>query len=179
LIPILPQTIFDTRDGDYELLTILADFYLQNAEGISQGMYLSVQCGEEVPFTDRDAAIAAAQADPMLQEYNEYTARSIFASCDAWGAPSADVRENTAVQSGVPALVLAGEFDPITPPSWGRAAAEGLSNGHFFEYPGLGHGVSIAHECPRAMVVAFLGSPNQAPPSLCIGAMSGLDWVVE
>jgi len=179
LIPLLPRAIFDTRDGNYDILTLLADAYLQNSEAISPGMYLSVQCGEETPFTNREAALAAAQADPVLQESNEYSAKSIFAACDAWQAPKAADGENQAVSSPIPALVLAGQYDPITPPSWGALAAASLSAGHFFEFPGQAHGVTLSDVCPLGMAIAFLDAPQVAPASGCVGQMSGVEWFAE
>ncbi|HUF54844.1 MAG TPA: alpha/beta fold hydrolase [Dehalococcoidia bacterium] len=116
LIALLPKMIFDTRDHNYQLLKIVADLHLQDIQSFSQGMYFSVQCAEEAPFTDREAVVAAAEAHPRLSEFSEYAARSIFASCDEWQAPPAPASENEPVNSPVPALVLAGQFDPITPP---------------------------------------------------------------
>jgi pimeloyl-ACP methyl ester carboxylesterase len=178
LIPLLPRAIFDTRDGEYGILTILANGYLQNEEAISAGMYFSVQCGEESAFTNRESAIAAAQADSVLRDYNEYSVKSMFAACDAWHAPPAAARENEAVHSAIPTLVLAGEFDPITPPAWGRLVAESLDNGFFFEFPGLAHGIALSGDCPLGMATGFLNAPDQRPASGCVEEMGGPDWAV-
>ncbi len=180
LIPLLPRAIFDSRDGAYDVLTILANVYLQNAEFISPGMYLSVQCAEESPFSDREATLAAAvRADPVLKDYNEYSVKSIFASCDIWEAPAAAAKENEAVASPIPTLVLAGEFDPITPPAWGRLVAEGLENSFFFEFPGLAHGVALSGDCPLGVATAFLDAPQQQPATGCVDLMAGPEWAVE
>jgi pimeloyl-ACP methyl ester carboxylesterase len=63
---------------------------------------------------------------------------------------------------------MSGEFDPITPPSWGKHAAQTLDNAYAYEYPGIGHGASVAHDCPRSMMIAFLDDPNQPPDDRCI-----------
>ncbi|NIT65351.1 MAG: alpha/beta hydrolase, partial [Gemmatimonadetes bacterium] len=60
--------------------------------------------------------------------------------CELWQSGAADPVENQAVSSDIPTLVLGGEFDPITPPQYGRQAAATLPNSFFFQYPGLGHG---------------------------------------
>ncbi len=179
LIPLLPRAIFDTRDKNWGLLTTMANGYLRDANGVSMGMYLSVQCGEELPFTTRDAAIAAADANPQLSSFNEYEAKSIFASCDVWQARAAAGRENEAVSSAIPTLVLSGQFDPVTPPAWGRLAAQDLSDSFFFEFPGIGHGVALADECPGGITLAFLNDPQHRPPSACIDHMSGPPWIVN
>jgi hypothetical protein len=85
--------------------------------------------------------------------------------------------ENEPVHSDVPTLVMQGAYDPITPPAWGRHAAETLSNGYFFEYPAVGHGASAVEGCPRDMMIAFLNDPA-APDSSCIAQMEGVQFIV-
>jgi hypothetical protein len=43
------------------------------------------------------------------------------------------------VTSSIPTLVLSGELDPVTPPSWGEEAAATLSNSLHIVMPGTGH----------------------------------------
>lgn len=180
LIRVMPALIFAIRnDRSYQLLTLIGDAYFHDAKFFSMGMYLSVQCGEELPFTTREAAIAAADANPRLSSHNEYEVKSIFATCGVWQAKAADDRENEAVRSDIPTLVLAGQFDPITPPAWGQLVAQDLSNSFFFEFPGVGHGAAFSDQCPNGMALAFLNQPQQRPPSGCIDRMSGPRWIVN
>jgi hypothetical protein len=72
---------------------------------------------------------------------------------------------------------MLGEHDPITPPAWGRHAAETLANAYHFVYPGVAHG-AITSECARTMMLAFLNNPHAAPPDACLGHMGGLTFVV-
>jgi pimeloyl-ACP methyl ester carboxylesterase len=176
-IAVIPQFIFDTRDREYGAMEVLADLFFRDIESISYGMHLSVQCGEEVPFTDRNAVITAAEAHAHLRDYSVYNARSLFASCDEWQAPAASPNANEAVSSTVPTLVLAGEFDPITPPAWGRMVADSLENSYFFEFHDIGHGVAFSDECPAGMATAFLDDPASQPASGCIARMDGVDWL--
>src|SRR4051812_30381374 len=44
------------------------------------------------------------------------------------------------VSSDVPSLLLSGELDPVTPPSWGELVARGLSRSRHVVVPGAGHG---------------------------------------
>jgi pimeloyl-ACP methyl ester carboxylesterase len=141
-------------------------------------MYYSVQCGEEMPFVLRDAVVGAAQDHPRLAAYSEYSARSLFASCDTWQAPRADGAANSAVVSAIPTLVLTGEFDPITPPAWGHMVAGNLENSFIFDIPAIGHGAVFSDDCPASIAEAFVQDPQQEPPNWCIAAMGGLEWVV-
>lgn len=61
--------------------------------------------------------------------------------CAFWGAAPPPPHENEGVVSDIPALVLAGTFDPITPPSYSRLVAQTLSRSSFFELPDEGHGI--------------------------------------
>ena len=67
---------------------------------------------------------------------------------------------------------MAGEYDPITPPSWGRQVATNLDNSYFTYFPGVGHGVSISDECPLSVTMAFLNDPTVAPDESCIAEMA-------
>jgi hypothetical protein len=59
----------------------------------------------------------------------------------------------------------------VTPPAWGRQIAATLTQGAFFEYPGVGHGVSTVAGCPHDMLIAFLENPAAVPDDACISAM--------
>ena len=54
-------------------------------------------------------------------------------------------------------------IDPVTPPAWGELVAQDLANSYFYEYPGAGHGPSLAIDCARQMMIAFIQNPTGAP----------------
>ena len=59
----------------------------------------------------------------------------------------ADFRQPLATP--VPALVLEGEFDPVTPPRYGEQVVKTLPNGRLFVLKGLGHSVLSAGCLPK------------------------------
>jgi pimeloyl-ACP methyl ester carboxylesterase len=168
----LPKAIHAAyNELDNSLLIRLAILNALNNEFLSLGMFYSVRCNEEVPFDTPDALEEADDAFPQLHgvvDQGTYTP-----ICDAWGAGKAPAIENEPVTSDIPTLVLAGEYDPATPPDDGRAAAKTLTNSYFFEFPGLGHGPGFDGGCPQAIAITFLGDPASAPDDSCIAAMSG------
>jgi pimeloyl-ACP methyl ester carboxylesterase len=172
LIPVLPDVLSDAAAGDYRGLEQLASLFFTNDRFLSIGMYLSVQCNEEYPFSSVAAVEAAVAAHPDTDALFGDIAGE-FEECSLWGAGVADGIEDDPVVSDLPTLVLGGVFDPITPPSFGVLAGETLTNDYFFEFPGLGHGVSSAHPCPLAIALAFLDDPSQPPDGSCIAAMGG------
>jgi pimeloyl-ACP methyl ester carboxylesterase len=90
--------------------------------------------------------------------------------CDTWGAGTASPVENQPVHSDIPTLVLAGSFDPITPPAWSQFVAQTLAHAYYFEFP-VGHWVMRASYCPVQMAVSFINDPNVAPDSSCIATV--------
>jgi pimeloyl-ACP methyl ester carboxylesterase len=169
IIPYLPLIINDTANGDYR---ILATFVLQDLEGgrySSTGMYYSVQCAEEVSFFTAEQLDAEQRSYPHQQDI--FALRGYADVCDVWNVAAAPAIENEAVTSDIPALVFTGEFDPITPPDNGREVVKTLSNGYFFEFVGIGHGASIAGDCPRAIMLSFLDDPTREPDRACMRDM--------
>ena len=80
--------------------------------------------------------------------------------------------------SDVPALILAGELDPITPPAYGELAAQTLSRSYFFELRGLGHGVLAAQSsetarprCAMQLLSSFVDDPLRPPDSGCLAGL--------
>ena len=97
--------------------------------------------------------------------------------CDVWRAPPADPSVTDPVHSEVPTLILAGRFDPITPPEWGRRAAAGLDRSYFRELPAAGHGVSL-EGCAGEIVDAFLDDPTTEPDPGCVDQLGPPQWIL-
>jgi pimeloyl-ACP methyl ester carboxylesterase len=176
VIEVLPQMITNVAAGETYELSVLTSSFLANGEFVSAGMQFSVQCNEEAVFTDRDTVTTAYAEFPELETLFETSANlgaQFFNTCAAWGAGQAPPLENEPITSDVPTLVLAGEYDPITPPQWGRLAAETLSQSTYVEFPGVGHGPSADRDCPKAIVRGFLDDPTGDPDLNCADGMSG------
>ena len=103
--------------------------------------------------------------------YSATLGQSVVAICEEWGARIADEIEDEPVTSDIPTLILAGEYDPITPPVWGKMVAEDLSNSFFFEFPAVGHGASVLNECPLSITLDFLNNPTTRPNIDCIAEL--------
>ncbi|HUT20706.1 MAG TPA: alpha/beta fold hydrolase, partial [Anaerolineae bacterium] len=177
--PVLPQAIYAASEGTFTSFLPIAMLDMLRQEFRSWGMYFSVLCNEEMPFSTREDFNAA------VAEYPEFTGffagfevgGLAYSVCPGWGAGQAGVRENEPVTSDIPTLIMTGEYDPIVPPGWGQRAAGTLTNSYFFEYPGMGHGVSLG-DCPRSMMLAFLDDPSAAPGDACVAEMEVAPFVV-
>ena len=164
-ITVLPQMITNVAAGDTYELSVLASSFLANGEFVSAGMQFSVQCNEEAPFTDEAAVADALARYPELGELFETSSNlgpRLASTCDVWGAGQAEPVENAAITSDIPTLVLAGEYDPITPPAWGELAAATLTQSTYVEFPGVGHGPSADQDCAQVVVRTFLAGDGRA-----------------
>ena len=62
------------------------------------------------------------------------------AACEFWPRGRCAEGYREPVASAVPALLLSGELDPVTPPSWGEDARRTLTHSLHVVVPGMGHG---------------------------------------
>jgi pimeloyl-ACP methyl ester carboxylesterase len=180
IIPFLPKIIYDARNGSYDIMAMVMGSFLADTEFISHGMYYSVQFNEELPFSTPEELAAACDDCPKLQSFFYGTCNTeegVYSIAQTWGAGKADPLENEPVTSDIPTLILTGEYDPVTPPAWGQMVAGDLTNDYYFEFPGVGHGVTLSgEECPLDIALAFLNNPAAEPASLCIADMDGPDF---
>ncbi len=177
LIPLLPQVVADASQGEYFKAQALLSLILFNQAYFSVGQFLSVQCHEEVPFSDQALVSARAAEFPRLAALVAgalVQSEAAFEFCLEWGADAADPIENQPVESNTPTLILAGRFDPITPPGFGQRAARNLGNSWYVEFPTLGHGVASSDWCTRSITLAFLDDPPTRPDTSCVADMSGI-----
>ncbi len=169
LIPMLPEIIHQADQGSFGAVAAVQSQLLDALTDVSHGMYNSVQCAEDVPFgTPAQLNAALAEHPELSAAFGGAAADDIFDLCQDWGTRPADAVENEPVHSDIPALILGGQYDPVTPPAWGQMAAETLSRSFFFELPGAGHGASLTEECPRSVLLAFLDRPTARPEASCI-----------
>jgi hypothetical protein len=69
----------------------------------------------------------------------------------------------------VPALILSGDVDPVTPPPWGEAVARHLKNARHVAVPATGHGV-VGTPCGQRLIEQFLEDGSAAGlDTSCIG----------
>jgi pimeloyl-ACP methyl ester carboxylesterase len=175
-IPRIPGWIQAASQGDLAGLKGTFEGLLSDAwTFMAIGFEWSLQCNEEVPFESYELGRElAADLPPQIARY--FDSYFEFTLCESWQAGQADPVENTAVVSDLPALVLAGQYDPVTPPEWGRLAAETLSNHFFYEFPGQGHGIMRSDRCGLEIGLQFLADPRSEPDASCMDALGAPDF---
>ena len=159
----IPQLIYRTRDGDYELLYYAAALPLITFDSISMGTYISVNCHDQV------FAIPTEGLD-----------ESMYDLCRLWGVAPPAPGENDPVISDIPTLIFAGKYDTVTPTTFARQLGSHLSNSHIVEIQNQGHTPTLSgiSDCPTQIISAFLQTPESSPDRSCVDETGGIDFTV-
>ena len=144
---LLPLLVSEAHDGNYAPLTAQAYMFIDELErSISFPMHNSVVCTEDVPFY-RDADLAGLQ-DTYL---GNTIIDALTTVCSVWPVGQLDSDLKAPVVSDRPVLLLSGEADPVTPPSYGAQVLENLANARHLIGPGQGHGLAGVGCVPTLM----------------------------
>jgi len=169
-IPELPRIIIDAADGK---LSGLMPLLVESTSNYNWGLRLSIWCGEKMSFERPE--LVAGQVAPTLGLGGADARTASAEMCAAWHVAPTDPSAHRQVESSVPALILAGEFDPVTPPAWGRSLLKKMPNARFVLVPGQSHG-AMFNRCGGQLTLAFLHDPS-APLNLdCIMKSVGVDF---
>ena len=167
----IPRLVYELADGQTQDAVRWGVRFESLLTALSLGMHYTVQCQEEyISSPDRDYAGIIA-AFPHLSGYLRYAvegADTVERLCDLWQAEARPPIANRAVKSDIPALLLSGDFDPITPPAYAALASQTLSTSYNFVWPHVGHGVLRSDACAVDIALAFIKNPSAAPDSSCI-----------
>jgi len=138
---------------------------------LSNGLYLSVVCSEDVPLYDTIAASG--------DSYLTFEAEEVFQSCQNWPHVAVPADFYEPLTGSVPTLLLSGEADPVTPPSNAAQVAENLTNARQIVVSGLGHSV-FYYGCMPRLISEFLQSadPN-ALDTTCVEAIQPADFFIN
>jgi pimeloyl-ACP methyl ester carboxylesterase len=163
---LIPALVDRASRDDFQGMLALALVNEPAVENMSIGMQLSVLCAEDasrVTPADVERESAGTLFGPRLM--------AIVRACAFWPRGEVDPSYYEPVTSDVPALVVSGELDPVTPPTWGAAAASHLRNSRHIVVPGTGHGATGAG-CGMRLLRDFIdrGSVDGLDP----GCLNGI-----
>lgn len=152
---LVPHAIHQAANNHFQPLLGLYALTVDNA-GIAMGMHTSVVCGEDIHRITpamREKAASSYVGQTMLD--------SMEKTCAIWKVPAVDNSFSEPISSNIPTLLLSGEIDPATPPSWGELAMEKLTNAKHFIAPYATHGVAY-QSCANGLVADLVrtGSIN-------------------
>jgi len=150
---LLPVLIHDANQGHYENLAALSRMMSgEMQDAMAMGMQMSVVCSEDA------ASMVARKEDADTLLGNGMT-EAMAAMCAVWPKGEVPADFHKPLASEVPALVLEGEFDPVTPPRYGEDVVKSLKNGRLLVLRGQGHNV-IGAGCMPRLFARFLQDAN-------------------
>lgn len=120
-------------------------------ETMSVGMFFSVVCSEDAPFFD-DAALLRESQGTFV---GPGPLRAMVAPCALWPRRALPKGYRDPVASDKPVLLLSGELDPVTPPSWAAEAKKTLPNALALDVDGVGHNTT-GLGCVRKLMADFI-----------------------
>lgn len=141
-----------------------------DGQGIAWGVHHAINCAYMRESTVLDALIASVDPLPAaLQAGSLADLIARYDRCAAWDVPAIPANERVLnVDVPIPALVLNGAFDPITPAAWGADIAATLPRARHYVVPTAGHGVIRGEACAGGIALAFIDDPAADLDASCI-----------
>ena len=133
--------------------------------GFSDAVYFSAHCHDRGPL-ELDAYRRELARFPLVAPL--FPADLEHDVCNFWDSGDAGDGFRQPVRSDLPTLVLAGEYDPTTPPDWAGAPLAGLTSAYVYLAPGVGHSLLDSDECSVDLARAFLADPSSAARVDCL-----------
>ena len=176
----LPSVFARLSAGDPAALTeIVGEPFAP--ETMQQGAFFAVWCSEEAPFYQPelvDAAVAGLR--PEVRSHARQSIELNLESCRRFGLGRPPAAEDRAVESAIPTLLMEGEFDARSSPSYSERTAATLATSYSFVFRGLGHAVLFAPAseiaalrttCAMKLAGEFLEDPGQRPTGECVSEL--------
>ncbi|MBD3412929.1 MAG: alpha/beta fold hydrolase [Candidatus Aminicenantes bacterium] len=155
----VPLLIHEASKGNYKPFAqagLFSEWTIRNL--LATGMLLCVTCAEDLDRISEQEIIELAENTYM----GSGRVRRQKAVCEFWPRSELPKDFGEPVSVDIPALILSGFLDPVTPPDWGEDAASHLPNSLHIVVPGA-HGVG--GECLEQIEKQFMET----------GSVEGLD----
>lgn len=170
LIPPITRLIWSLAAGDTAFIPELIRQNVAFHRSIAWGTNLSVDCADV-------GGLGAEDDEAVIADPGRFRTLLTETTCaDDWPVEPTANDFNSPVTSDVPALVVAGQYDPVTPPAGSEQVASRLTNSTFALWTNLGHGVT-GDACAEELMAAFLEHPGWPLNAECLAAISAPAFV--
>jgi len=151
----VPLLIEQAEKGNFSGFLALAAASDPQSENIALGMQFSVLCSEDAPRIEPGSVERETAGTFLGAEMAELRLKP----CEFWPRAQMDPAYYVNSPSDIPALILSGELDPVTPPSWGQLVASQWKNSRHVAVPATGHG-AVSSGCVMKLITQFLNDGN-------------------
>jgi len=156
---LLPLLLHGATAPSANFIPLASQFLMVNksyGDSLAYGMHNSIVCTEDVPFWDLSKVNRAELEKTYLGTAQLDGLKSI---CSIWPRGPIDPDFHAELHSDVPALLLSGGDDPVTPPSDAEQARRGFSQSMHVIIKGFGHG-QLTAPCVDRVMGRFVASGN-------------------
>ncbi|MEO6263668.1 MAG: alpha/beta hydrolase [Luteimonas sp.] len=162
---LLPLQLKLASEGRYDGLMALAKMLDSTLSGqMMFGMQLSVICSEDA------YGLKANPDDAGTLLGNEFS-DFLGTQCRVWPKGAMPRDFYAPLRSNVPALLMSGEYDPVTPPRYSAEVAKTLPNGRHFVLRGQGHNVIGAGCMPKLFAQFIDNADAKSLEAKCLGTL--------
>ncbi|WP_329742285.1 alpha/beta fold hydrolase [Dyella sp. A6] len=152
---LLPLSIDAAAHGDVGPLLGQARLLNGDLSGdMNNGMSMSVICSE-------DADLLKPRPQDANTILGNHLIDAIQTECSVWPHGSRPADFHAPLKSSKPILILSGQFDPVTPPSYGKTILAGLSDARQLIFKGQGHS-ELMRGCMPRLLTRFIDKPDPA-----------------
>lgn len=168
---LLPWVIRSARQGDFApFATLSLETAAWSTETMSLGLTLSVLCSEDVHRIRDDEAEREVRGT-FLGDFEIEAWRRM---CERW--PRGPVPSMDGPPLRVPALILSGNLDPVTPPRWGEAMKKHFPGALHVVVPGTAHNTSMTG-CVPDLIARFI--EQQEIDTSCVRKIRRPPFVID
>lgn len=162
-----PYLVTAIAEGDLSPLEELAAMPVELL--VSQGQQLSFLCAEEAADAGPDELTTGdLEIGSKLIETNPVLGRTLWDLCEVRDVEPAGGDLFDRIETDVPLLVVTGEFDQITPPSYGETIVDAAETAWYVEVEGFAHSPLLAAgPCAVALLDTFVAEPTEPPDPGC------------
>jgi pimeloyl-ACP methyl ester carboxylesterase len=141
---------------------------------LAYGMNAAVTCAEDLPSLARADRAALAGTYLGSQQLD-----GLAALCAGWPRGPVDADLYAPLASAVPALLLSGEADPVTPPAYGERAAAGFADRLHVVVKGQGHGQLMSGCAPRVIARFLDAGTTRGLDVGCLESATALPFLID
>lgn len=174
LTVLLPRAISFAEKEDYRLLAALSAISSEQAQlmNITEGMRYSVICNEDWPL------LSASDIEQSVPFFGIPFVKEMQPICMLW--PKAELPADywQPINSDVPALLLSGKHDPVTPDVWAQSVAAHLSNATMLSAAGGNHSISTEGCVPQLIAQFIERASMQNVKAKCVEKIKPLPLVL-
>jgi pimeloyl-ACP methyl ester carboxylesterase len=168
----IPATIDLIEHNRFEATNYLMSTELLDRT-LAYGMYYSAICAEATDFSSPNLS----WLDAKTSKRNIRDLKLFQTDCYNWHVPALPQIFKEPVVSDLPVLIFNGQFDPITPPTFGDTVSQTLPNSRTVTFPVGAHGALVGDRCASNIAATFLKHPLSQPDLGCLQAKTKITFI--